>query len=67
MSRWPLRRRVLVNLMDGRAFDGVLLSKRGSLLTLADAKLLEPGSDPVAVDGHVVVERARVAFIQIRH
>ncbi|HLL68821.1 MAG TPA: hypothetical protein VK453_24370 [Micromonosporaceae bacterium] len=66
LSRWPVRARVLVNLVDGRAFDAVLLAKRGPLLVLADARLLEPGADPTAVDGEVIVERSRVAFIQVR-
>lgn len=66
-SCWPTRRRVLVNLIDGRAFDAVLYAKRGPLLELRDAKLLEPGSEPVAVDGAVIIERPRVAFIQVRN
>ena len=66
LSRWPVRSRVLVNLKDGRAFDAVLWSQRGPLLELRDASLLEPGSDPVRVDGAVIVERPHVAFIQVR-
>lgn len=66
-SRWPLRRRVLVNLLDGRAFDGLLFSRRGPLLELRDASLLEPGADPVTVDGAVIIERHQVAFIQVRN
>jgi hypothetical protein len=58
---------VLVNLADGRAFDALLVSKRGPLLELAEASLLTPGAaDPVAVDGRVLVERPKVAFIQVR-
>lgn len=66
LSRWPTRRRVLVNLLDGRAFDAILYAQRGPLLELRDAKLLEPGSEAIAVDGAVIVERPRVAFIQVR-
>jgi hypothetical protein len=65
-SRWPIRKRVLVNLLDGRAFDAVLYARRGPLLELRDARLLEPGSEPVTVDGAVVIERPRIAFIQVR-
>lgn len=66
-SRWPVRDRVLVNLDDGRAFDAILYAKRGPLLVLVDARLIEPGNpEPVAVDGEVVIERNRVAFIQVR-
>lgn len=65
-TRWPICRRVLVNLDDGRAFDGVLYDRRGPLLVLREAKLIEPGSPPVSVDGEVLIERPRVAFIQVR-
>lgn len=64
--RWPVRSRVLVNMVDGRAFDAVLMRVSGPLLTLADARLLEPGAEPATVDGRVIVERGRVAFIQVR-
>jgi hypothetical protein len=64
--RWPVCHRVLVNLNDGRAFDAVLYAKRGPLLELRDARLLEPGAEPVVVDGAVLVERPHVAFIQVR-
>jgi hypothetical protein len=54
-------------MIDGRAFDAILYAKRGPLLELRDVQLLEPGSDnPVPIDGAVVVERPRVAFIQVR-
>lgn len=64
---WPVCKRVLVNMADGRAFDGVLFAKRGPLLELRDARLIEPGSQPVAVDGAVIIERPSVAFIQVRN
>jgi hypothetical protein len=57
---------VLVNLDDGRAFDGVLYSRRGPLLMLRQARLIEPGTEPVGVDGEVLIERARVSFIQVQ-
>jgi hypothetical protein len=63
-SRWPVHRRVLVNLEDGRAFDAVLFDQRGPLLVLRNATLMEPGETPVAVDGEVIIERIKVAFIQ---
>lgn len=66
-SLWPTRQRVLVNLIDGRAFDGILFRRRGPLLELRDVQLLEPNSEPVSVDGSVIVERPRVAFIQVRN
>lgn len=63
---WPLLERVLVNLEDGRAFDAVLYDQRGPLLVLRDARLIEPGAEPVQLDGEVIIERPRVAFIQVR-
>jgi len=64
--RWPICKHVLVNLDDGRAFSGILYSRRGPLLILRQAQLIEPGSAPVAVDGEVIVERCRVSFIQVQ-
>lgn len=65
-SRWPVRDRVLVNLDDGRAFDGILWAKRGPLLVLRDARLYEPSAASMPVDGDVVIERSRVIYIQVR-
>ncbi|MGC5531580.1 hypothetical protein [Streptomyces sp. SR-10] len=62
--RTAVRRRVVVNLAD-KAFDAVLWAKRGPLLVLRDVELLEAGRQPQPVDGEVVVERARVEFIQV--
>lgn len=64
--RTAVRRRVMVNLLDGRALGGVLWARRGPLLVLRDVALFEPGGDgPVAIDGEAVVERARVSFVQV--
>lgn len=63
---WPIDRRVVVNLLDGRAFDGLLVDRRGDLLVLGRASLMEPGnSTPVPIDGLVYVERPHVAFLQV--
>ncbi|MZF56936.1 hypothetical protein GTX53_24410 [Streptomyces sp. SID5594] len=62
--RTAVRRRVVVNLAD-KAFSAVLWAKRGPLLVLRDVELLEAGRQPQPVDGEVVVERARVEFIQV--
>lgn len=62
--RTAVRKRVVVNLPD-KAFRGVLWAKRGPLLVLRDAELLEAGRPPQALDGEVVVERSRVEFIQV--
>ncbi|MEU5036566.1 hypothetical protein AB0G48_20805 [Streptomyces rubiginosohelvolus] len=53
-----------MNLAD-KAFSGVLWAKRGPLLVLRDVELLEAGRQPQPVDGEVVVERARVEFMQV--
>lgn len=62
--RTALRRRVVVNLPD-KAFTGVLWAKRGPLLVLRGVELLEAGRAPQTVDGEIVIERARVEFIQV--
>jgi hypothetical protein len=61
---WPVRRRALVNLTTGKAFRGVLWAKRGPLLILRDAVLIENGQQ-VPLDGEVVIERPQVEFIQL--
>lgn len=62
--RTALRKRVVVNLAD-KAFDGVLWAKRGPLLVLRDASLLEAGRDPQRIDGEIVIERTQVQFMQV--
>lgn len=64
MSRFPIRKSVVVNLKSGRAFRGVLWAKRGPLLVLKNATLIEGGAS-VPVDGEVVVERTEIDFIQV--
>lgn len=62
--RTVIHRRVVVNLLSGRAVEGVLVKQTGPLLHVKDARLHEPGSEPSAVDGEVVIERSQVDFIQ---
>ncbi len=62
--RGVVRRRVVVVLRDERAIAGVLVSRRGPLLTLADASTTAAGK-AVGFDGRVVIERDRVAWIQV--
>lgn len=62
--RLVVHRRVIVNLVSGKAFNGVLVRQDGPLLVLKDAELLEPGTGPVPLDGDVVIEREHVDFIQ---
>jgi hypothetical protein len=63
-KRTVVSRRVIVNLTTGTAFSAILWAKRGPLLVLRDAQLLEAGRQPVNLDGEVVVERSRVEYIQ---
>jgi hypothetical protein len=62
--RTAVRKRVVVNLAD-KAFTGILWAKRGPLLVLRDAELLEAGRPAQAVDGEIVVERSKVEFTQV--
>ncbi|QIJ66412.1 hypothetical protein G7Z13_04710 [Streptomyces sp. JB150] len=62
--RTAVRRRVVVNLSD-KAFAGVLWAKRGPLLVLRDVTLMQHGAADTPMDGEVIVERARVEFIQV--
>lgn len=58
-------RKVMVNLRSGNALGGFLVRRSGQLLTLREATLYEPGSDPAHIDGEAVVERSQVDFIQV--
>lgn len=62
--RFVVRRRVVVNLLSGKAVEGVVVEHDGPLLVVADARLHEPGVQPHGVDGHVVIERSQIDFIQ---
>lgn len=62
--RTAVRKRVVVNLSD-KAFAGVLWAKRGPLLVLKDATLMQHGAADTPMDGEVLIERARVEFIQV--
>jgi len=58
-------RTVLVNLTTGRAFRGAILKTYRDVLVLGNAELIESGAEPIAVPGEVIVERARVEFVQV--
>lgn len=63
-DRLAVRRRVMVNLIDGKAVGGVLWSRAGRVLVLRDATLHERGVEPTGMDGDVLVDRSRVDFVQ---
>lgn len=66
-ARIGVRQRILANLTDGSAVEGVLWARRGRLLVLRDAVLHERGSQPVPADGEVLLDRDRVLFVQARY
>ena len=51
-------------MIDGSAFEGVLYRQVGPLITLMNGTLLEPGREPVPLDGEIIIERANVRFVQ---
>lgn len=63
-SRLSLNRRVMVNLTNGAAIEGVLWDERGQLIVLRDARLFEEGGT-TPLDGEVIVDRERIAFVQV--
>lgn len=63
--RLVVARRVVVNLLSGQAVEGLLVRQAGPLLVLEQPVVHEPGAAPAPADGQMVVERDRVAFIQI--
>lgn len=59
-----IHKRVMVNLTTGDAVQGVLFDDRGPLIILRDAQLhTEGGHAPL--DGEVLIERDRIAFVQV--
>lgn len=59
-----ISRRVLVNLDDGSAVEGVLWDERRPLLVLRDARLHAHGQN-TPLDGEVIIDAARVLFVQV--
>jgi hypothetical protein len=66
LGRVPcVRRRVLVNLLTGDALQGVLFQHAGAWLVLKDVTFVPATGPAVAMDGDVVIECAKVSFIQV--
>ncbi|MGC4891076.1 hypothetical protein [Micromonospora sp. DT227] len=59
------RRKVVVNLLDGRALMGERRLSWPWQVVLSGAHLARQGQEPVAVDGRVIVPRHRIDFIQV--
>lgn len=65
-SRLVVRGRVVVNLQGGKAIEGVIWDEGSELLVLKGAVLHDPSATaPVPLDGEVIVERARIDFVQV--
>lgn len=63
-SRWPTTRRVLVQTKTDRTFRGVLWAKRGPILIIRSAELLERDK-ATPVDGELLLERTNLDWIQV--
>jgi hypothetical protein len=58
--------RVMFNLADDTAIEGILWDERGELLVIRDAILHDQRrGGPKPLDGEVVLERRRLAFAQV--
>lgn len=62
--RLMTRKKVLVNLRSGRAMTGVMWSRKGRVLVLKSAELIE-GVEPVPMDGDVVIDRDQIEYVQV--
>jgi hypothetical protein len=62
-----LLRRVLVNFThtSTEALEGVLYQVRGPWWTFKDVTAIKAGHPPEALIGDVLVERAKVAYLQV--
>ncbi len=58
------RRRVMVVLVDDKVVEGILYARRGPLLVLRNASVHHAGQ-VVPADGELIIERARVAWVQV--
>ncbi|MGV0627199.1 hypothetical protein [Mycolicibacter minnesotensis] len=66
LKRHPgLNRQMLVSLRSGNAVRGVLTKTPGRLLILQGCTVHEPGAEPAAADGEIVIDQANVDFIQL--
>lgn len=64
LSRWPVYDRILVNLVEGTAIEGVLIRKSGPLIVLSDCTLYSPGAELAQLDGDIYIERDQVLYMQ---
>lgn len=64
LMRSRVRDRVVLTLKAGGAFSGVLFDADARSLVLRDAEVVSGSSQPVPVDGELLVARADVAYFQ---
>lgn len=62
---YPELRTVIVNLMSGTSFRGVVWRRTGPFVVLRNAQLLQKTGPATPVDGEVVVQLADIDFIQV--
>lgn len=63
-GKLALNKRIMVNLTTGTAIDGVLWDDRGPLIVLKDANVHTNGQS-AALDSEVIIDRARIDFVQV--
>lgn len=63
--RYPVLRRVIINLKTGRSFKGVLWERRGEYLVLREAQMIRERESPLPVDGELVVDKTNIDFMQV--
>lgn len=61
--KWPIRKRVIVQMTSGDAISGLLEGTRGDVMRIVDATLHLEGSTQ-RLDGTQYVGRENVAWIQ---
>ncbi|SHR60481.1 Uncharacterised protein [Mycobacteroides abscessus subsp. abscessus] len=63
--RYALHRRVFVNLWSGSAISGVVVKATRTYCVIKDAHVHEVGSNPVAADGEILIDRNQIDYTQI--
>lgn len=63
LIRRRLKERIVMTLKSGEAFNGLLCEIDMKTVVLRDAKVLN-GTNPVPVDGELIVARADINYLQ---
>lgn len=58
------KKTIRLHLKDGRTFEGLLLSRFGRHITLAQAKTFDEAANITELDGLTIIPRENVAFWQ---